>query len=71
MVDSKYEVVDYNPYLEDYYKNIPRWSFNMESFFHDGFLKTCLIGEKNQLDKSCYSGGFIYEGVAFLTAKQL
>ena len=29
----KYEAVDYNPYLEDYYKDIPRWSFNMEVLF--------------------------------------
>jgi len=29
----KYESVTYNPYLEDYYKDIPRWSFALETFF--------------------------------------
>lgn len=29
----KYEAVTYNPYLEDYYKDIPRWSFNLEIYF--------------------------------------
>ena len=28
-----YEAVETNPYIEDYYKDIPRWSFNMEVFF--------------------------------------
>lgn len=29
----KYEAVSYNPYLEDYYKDIPRWSYNLETYF--------------------------------------
>ena len=29
----KYESVSYNPYLEDYYKDIPRWSYNLETYF--------------------------------------
>ena len=29
----KYEAVTYNPYLEDYYKDIERWSFNLETYF--------------------------------------
>ena len=29
----KFESVTYNPYLEDYYKDIPRWSFNLEVYF--------------------------------------
>jgi len=29
----KYEAVAYNPYLEDYYKDIPRWSYNLETYF--------------------------------------
>ena len=30
---ARFEAVDYNPYLEDYYGNIPRWSFNLEVYF--------------------------------------
>ena len=29
--EARFEPVDYNPYLEDYYKDIPRWSFNLEN----------------------------------------
>lgn len=29
----KFEAVTYNPYLEDYYKDIQRWSFNLETYF--------------------------------------
>ena len=29
----KFEAVTYNPYLEDYYKDIPRWSYNLETYF--------------------------------------
>lgn len=35
----KYEAVTYNPYLEDYYKDIPRWSFNLEVYFLTQRLK--------------------------------
>ena len=29
----KFEAVTYNPYLEDYYKDIERWSYNLETYF--------------------------------------
>ena len=29
----RYESVKYNPYLEDYYSDIARWSFNLEVYF--------------------------------------
>ena len=29
----KYESVTYNPYLEDYYKDSERWSYNLETYF--------------------------------------
>ena len=29
----KYESVTHNPYLEDYYKDIERWSYNLETYF--------------------------------------
>ena len=31
--EARFEAVDHNPYLEDYYRDIHRWSFNMEVFF--------------------------------------
>lgn len=29
----RYESVTHNPYLEDYYKDIERWSYNLETYF--------------------------------------
>lgn len=29
----RYEAVTHNPYLEDYYRDIRRWSFNLEVYF--------------------------------------
>ncbi|MCF0175029.1 MAG: deoxynucleoside kinase [Bacteroidales bacterium] len=29
----KFESVDYNPYLEDYYEDMARWSFNLQVYF--------------------------------------
>lgn len=29
----KYEPVDNNPYLEDFYNDMPRWSFNLQIYF--------------------------------------
>ena len=29
----QFESVTYNPYLEDYYKDLPRWSYNLETYF--------------------------------------
>ena len=31
--EPRYETVTENPYLEDYYRDLRRWSFNMEVFF--------------------------------------
>ena len=31
--EARYEAVDHNPYLEDYYRDIHRWSFNLEVYF--------------------------------------
>ncbi len=35
--EARFEPVDYNPYLEDYYKDIPRWSFNLEILLNQMF----------------------------------
>ncbi len=31
--EPRYEAVEGNPYLEDYYRDIHRWSFNLEVYF--------------------------------------
>ena len=42
----KFESVDYNPYLEDYYRDIQRWSFAMEVFFLKERFKALLDIQK-------------------------
>lgn len=36
--EPRYEAVVDNPYMEDYYKDLQRWSFAMEVFFFEGTL---------------------------------
>jgi len=43
----RFESVTYNPYLEDYYSDIPRWSFNLEVYFLAQRFKDTLEIAKN------------------------
>jgi len=59
--EARFEAVEHNPYLEDYYKDIHRWSFNLEVFFlkerfHD------LIDIRNA-DHTIVQDRTIFEGV--------
>ena len=60
----KYEAVDHNPYLEDYYKDIPRWSFNMEVFFLKERFKDLLQLHQDETtivqDRSIYEGVYVF-----------
>ena len=31
--EARFEEVDDNPYIDDFYNDIPRWAFNMEVYF--------------------------------------
>lgn len=44
----RYEAVTYNPYLEDYYSDISRWSFNLEVYFLAQRFKDVLDIVKSQ-----------------------
>lgn len=46
----RYESVEYNPYLDDYYKNIKRWSFAMEVFFLKERFKDLLEISRSDTD---------------------
>lgn len=61
----RFESVDYNPYLEDYYKDIKRWSFPMEVFFLKERFKDLL--EISRSEKSVVQDRSIYEGVYVFT----
>ena len=44
--EPRFEAVEHNPYLEDYYRDIHRWSFNLEVYF----LK----------DRTIYEGVYVF-----------
>ena len=44
----RYEAVTYNPYLEDYYSDISRWSFNLEVYILAQRFKDVLDIAKSQ-----------------------
>lgn len=60
----KFEAVSYNPYLEDYYKDIPRWSFNLETYFLVQRFKDVLaIAESKDTiiqDRTIFEGVYIF-----------
>ena len=57
----QYEAVTYNPYLEDYYKDIHRWSFNLEVYFlTQRFMDLLDIAES---DKTVIQDRTVMEGV--------
>ena len=62
----KYEAVSYNPYLEDYYKDIPRWSFNLETYFLTQRFKD--VQEIAKSDGVIIQDRTIFEGVYIFVA---
>ncbi len=62
----QYEAVTNNPYLQDYYGDIRRWSFNMEVFFLKERFRNIL--EIEQSKKTIIQDRTIYEGVHVFVA---
>ena len=59
--EARFESVDHNPYLEDYYRDIRRWSFNLEVYFlKERFRDLIAI---SQTDHTIIQDRTIYEGV--------
>lgn len=60
----KFEAVTYNPYLEDYYKDIQRWSFNLETYFLTQRFKDVLeIANSKDIiiqDRTLFEGVYIF-----------
>lgn len=61
----RFESVAENPYLSDYYKDIKRWSFNLEVFFLKERFKDIL--EIAQTKDTVIQDRTIYEGVHVFT----
>lgn len=60
----RFEPVEVNPYLEDYYKDIPRWSFNLEVYFLKQRFRDLIEIAKSQdtiiQDRSIFEGVYIF-----------
>ncbi|MBO7622858.1 MAG: deoxynucleoside kinase [Bacteroidales bacterium] len=60
----KYESVTYNPYLEDYYKDIQRWSFNLEIYFlEQRFQDLMEIAKSDDViiqDRTIFEGVYVF-----------
>ena len=64
--EARFEPVEANPYLEDYYKDIPRWSFNLEVYFLKQRFRDLL--DIAHADHTIIQDRSIYEGVYVFTA---
>ncbi|TWW02006.1 deoxynucleoside kinase [Chitinophaga pinensis] len=60
----QFEDVEHNPYLNDFYEDMPRWSFNLQIYFLHGRLRQLLEIEKgNQIviqDRTIYEDAHIF-----------
>lgn len=62
--EARFEAVDHNPYLEDYYRDIHRWSFNLEVYFlKERFRDLIAISQSNHTivqDRSIFEGVYVF-----------
>ncbi|MBR1803515.1 MAG: deoxynucleoside kinase [Muribaculaceae bacterium] len=60
----RFESVDHNPYLEDYYRDIHRWSFNLEVYFlKERFRDLIAIAQSPGTiiqDRSIFEGVYVF-----------
>ncbi len=62
----KFEMVAQNPYLNDFYEDMPRWSFNLEVFFLKERFKDVL--NIDQSEENIVQDRSIFEGVHVFSA---
>ncbi|MBR0499961.1 MAG: deoxynucleoside kinase [Bacteroidales bacterium] len=65
----RYESVTHNPFLEDYYKDIPRWSFNLEVYFLTQRFKDVM--EIARSSETIIQDRTIFEGVYVFVANNV
>ncbi len=62
--EARFEAVDHNPYLEDYYRDIHRWSFNLEVYFLKERFRNLIEIEKSEhtivQDRSIFEGVYVF-----------
>lgn len=64
--EPRFESVDFNPYLDDYYRDMQRWSFAVEVYFLKERFKDLLAVSRSQ--KTIIQDRSIFEGVHIFTA---
>jgi deoxyadenosine/deoxycytidine kinase len=62
--EPRFEVVDRNPYLEDYYNDIQRWSFALEVFFLKERFRDLIAIQQSQStiiqDRTIFEGVYVF-----------
>ena len=62
--EARFESVDHNPYLEDYYRDIRRWSFNLEVYFLKERFRDLLdiqqAGHTIVQDRTIFEGVYVF-----------
>ncbi len=62
--EAHYEDVDDNPYLDDFYHSMERWSFNLQIYFLNSRFRQILeirkSGKKTIQDRTIYEDAFIF-----------
>ena len=62
--EPRYEAVDYNPYLVDYYNDMQRWSFNIQIYFLNQRLRDIIEFQNSETniiqDRTIYEDAMIF-----------
>lgn len=62
--EPQYEAVEHNPYLEDFYSDMKRWSFNLQIFFLNSRFQHMLQLQKEKKniiqDRTIYEDAYIF-----------
>lgn len=62
--EPQFETVDHNPYLEDFYNDMKRWSFNLQIYFLNSRFQQLIDLSKNKAniiqDRTIYEDAYIF-----------
>ncbi|MFB5946905.1 deoxynucleoside kinase [Albibacterium profundi] len=62
--EPQFEAVEHNPYLEDFYSDMKRWSFNLQIFFLNSRFRHMLALQKEKRDiiqdRTIYEDAYIF-----------
>lgn len=62
--EPQYEAVEHNPYLEDFYNDMKRWSFNLQIYFLNSRFQHMLALQNSSIDiiqdRTIYEDAYIF-----------